>query len=108
MGRDNEMIGVDGGFDATLDNRFLDHSHWVLGQQLQDTDVLPRSGDGAVTSLKVVPQTLEAGRQCPAIEHRGMIQGRRSPTENSQIVTGLDDPFTPRVASFVRGDDAVN
>lgn len=108
MGRGNDLIGVDGGFGVTLDNRLLYDRHRVFGQQLKDTNVLPRSGDGAVTALKGLPQTLEAGRQRPTIEHRRMVQGRRSATENGQIVTGLDDPFVPCITSLVRGDDAIN
>jgi hypothetical protein len=107
MGRGNDLIGVDGGLGVTLDNRLLHDCHRVFGQQLKDTHILPRSGEGAVTALKGFPQTLEAGRQRPTIEHGRMIQSRRSATENGQIVTGLDDPFVPCITSCVRGDDAI-
>lgn len=107
MGRGNDLIGVDGGLGVTLDNRLLHDCHRVFGQQLKDTHILPRSGEGAVTALQGFPQPREAGRQRPTIEHRRMVQGRRSATENGQIVTGLNDPFVPCVTSFVRGDDAI-
>jgi len=101
------MVGIDRHFDATAYNRLLHHFHRVFGQQLQDANVLSRSGEGAVTALKVFSQTLEAGRQRPTIEHRRMVQSRRSTTENGQIVAGLDDPLLPRVTALVRGDHAI-
>jgi len=106
-GGEDNLVGVDGGFGTVLNDRVLDHGHRVVGQQLQDTNVLPGPGDGAVTLLKVFPQALEAGRQRPTIKHRGMVQRRRTTPENGQIVTGLDDPFISCVAASVRGDHAI-
>lgn len=107
MGGGDDLVGADGGFGATLDNRSLDHFHRVFGQQLQDANILPRPGDGAMTRLERGPQVLEAGRQRPAIEHRGMVQGRRPATENGQIVAGFNDPFAMSIASDVTGDHPI-
>ncbi len=53
MGGSDDLVGVDGGFGATLDNRIVHHFHRVFGQQLQDTNVLPWPGHGAVTLFEV-------------------------------------------------------
>jgi len=82
MGGGDDLVGVDDGFVATLDNGLLNHFHRVFGQQLQDANVLSGSGHRAVTYLERFPQLLEASRQRPTIEHRGMIQSRRSTAEN--------------------------
>ena len=107
MRRRNDVIGVDCRFRTTVYNRLLHDLHRVFGQQLQDANVLSRPGHGTMTSLEIFPQLLEAGRQCPAVKHEGMIQGRRSATENGQIMTGFYDPFSTRVASSVRGDCSI-
>ena len=76
-----------------MSNRPLHDLHRVFGQQLQDANVLPSPGHGAVTPLEVFPQLLEADRQSPAVKDEGVIQGRRSATENGQIVAWFYDPF---------------
>ena len=93
MRRRNDVIGIDCRFGATVHNRLLHHLQRVFSQQLENTDVLSRPRHGTVTSLKVFPQLLEAGRQSPAVKHEGMIQGRRPATEYGQIVARFDDPF---------------
>lgn len=93
MRRRNDVIGIDCRFRTTVHNRLLHDLHRIFSQQLQDANVLPGPGHGAVTLLELCPQLLEAGRQRPAIEHKGVIQGRRSATENGQIVAGFYDPF---------------
>ncbi len=105
--RRNDVIGVDGRFGATVYDRLLHDLHRVVGQQLQDANVLPGPGHGAVTPLEVGPQLLEAGRQRPAVEHEGVIQGRRPATEDGQIVAGFNDPFASCVATPVTGDHHV-
>jgi len=107
MGGGDDLVGIDDGFVATVNNGLLNQFHGVFGQQLQDTNVLSGSGHRAVTYLERSSQLLEAGRQRPAIKHRGMIQGRRSATENGQIMTGFDDPLISRVTASVRGDHAI-
>ena len=107
MGRGNDVIGVDGRFGTSLPNGLLHHLHRVFRQQLENADVLSRPRQRAVTPLEVVPQLLEAGRQRPAIEHEGMIQRRRTATENGQIVPWFNDPFALGIAASVGGDDAI-
>lgn len=102
----NDLIGMHRRLLATLVDRLLDQLHGVLGQQLQDPNVLPRSAGESVAGLEVGPQLLEAGRQGPLIEHEGVIQGRRTATEDRQIVPGLDDPFVPGIAALMAGNDA--
>ena len=87
-----------------MHNRLLHDFHRVFSQQFQDANVLARPGHRAVTSLELLPQLLEASRQYPAVKHEGMIQGRRSATENGQIMTRFYNPFSAGVASTVAGD----
>ena len=102
--RGDEMIGVHRGFPRGLDDGLLDHLYRVLGQQLQNPNVLPCSGGGTLAILEVGPQLIEARRQLPAGKHKGMIQHRRSATENRQIMTRLHDPFPSGVAAVVTGN----
>lgn len=102
----NDLIGMHCRLFATLVDRLLDHLHGILGQQLQDPNVLPRAAGEPVAGLEVGPQLLEAGRQGPLIEHEGVIQGRRTATEDRQIVPGFDDPFVPGIAALMAGNDA--
>jgi hypothetical protein len=100
----DDVTGADYDFGTTLLNGFLHDLQRVFGQQLQDPDVLPRSGGQAVAFLEVFPQLLEARGQLPAVEHEGVIQGRRPATENGQVMPRFNDPFGASVAADMTGD----
>lgn len=104
--RGEDVIGVDRRLLTALDDGLFDHLHRVLGQQLQDSNVLPGSGRQSLPLLEVGPQLLEAGGQLPSVEHEGVVQRRRPATEDRQVVLRLDDPFAPSVTACVAGDHA--
>lgn len=102
--RGDDVIGIHCGLFATLGDGLLDHLQRVLSQQLQDPNILPGSGFGALTVLELGPQLIEAGRQRPLGKHKGMIQSRRTATEDRQIMPRFHDPFAARVAALVTGN----
>ena len=113
MGRQAVPQPTDGGDDvicvhrspfAALDDGLLHHLQRVLSQQLQDSNILPGSGFRALTVLKVGSQLIKAGRQLPSVKHKRMIQGRRTTTEDRQIMPGLHDPSPSPVAALMTGN----
>ncbi len=104
--RGDNVIGVHRRLLAAGGDGLLNHLYRVFGQQLQDPHVLSRAGGQPLPRLEVGPQRVKAGRQFPLGKHEGMIQGRRSATQNRQIMRRLHDPFPAGVAAFVAGQDA--
>ena len=102
--RGHDVIGIARGLFAALDDGLLDHLQRVFRQQLQDSNILPGSGFRALTVLELGPQLIEAGRQRPSGKHKGMVQGRRTRTQDCQVMLGLHDPLPSRVAAIVTGN----
>ena len=55
MDRGDDVVRVHRSPFAALDDGLLDHLQRVLSQQLQDPNILPGSGFGALTALKLGP-----------------------------------------------------
>jgi hypothetical protein len=95
----NDQIGMQQSFPAALLDCLLDSLDRMLGQQLQDPDVLPRSGSGTIPGLELFAQRSKDRRQFPAAKHRRMIQRRRPPAQNRQIMLFLHDQLAPFVTT---------
>jgi hypothetical protein len=59
--------------------------HGMLGQQLQDADVLPRSRRGTVTFLHGLPKLGELRGHLPIPVDLRVIQRRRATSQGGQI-----------------------
>jgi hypothetical protein len=90
--------------DATQDDGPLNPCDRMQGQTLQHTDILPRSGSGALLLLQVVPELAENGRQLPAAKDVGMIQRRRPSAQARQVVDGFEDLLALAIAAWMAGD----
>lgn len=88
--------------DGTLDTR-----HGMLGQELQDADVLAGTGRGAVAPLEVAAQLAEHGRQLPVAIDVGMVQRGRLAAQRHQIVQRIQHLHAVGVAARVLSDDLV-
>lgn len=102
--RRKDLVSVDDRLAAALDDGLLDYLYRVLGQQLQDPHVLSGSGGQSLPLLEVGPQLIEARRQLPLGKHEGMIQSRRSATEDGQVMLRLHDPFPAGITARMPGD----
>jgi hypothetical protein len=86
------------------DDRSLDARHRMLGQQLQDADVLPRAGSKATPLFQVGAQFREHRRQVPVLVHVGVIESRRFATQHRQIVQRIEDLHAVLVAARMACD----
>jgi len=77
----------------------------VLGQELQDADVLPCPRADAVLSLQVGTQLAEYARQIPVTVQVGVIERGRLPLQRHQIVQRLQQLLALGVRAQVPGDD---
>jgi hypothetical protein len=77
----------------------------VLGQELQDADVLPRPRRGAVLPLQVRAQLGENTRQIPMPVDVGVIQRRRLPLQHHQVVQRVEPLLALGIRARVPGDD---
>jgi len=87
----NNQIGMQRGFPPAPFYRLLYSWDRMLGQQLQDPDVLTSTGGGAIPDLEIVSQREETRRQFPLAKHRRMIQRRRATAQNCQVMLLLHD-----------------
>jgi hypothetical protein len=71
----------------------LDAGHRVLGQQLQDADVLPRAGTHPQPPLQRPAVLRQGGRQLPVAGDRGVVQRRRPLPQRHQVVRGVEHPL---------------
>ena len=62
---------------VTQDDRAFNTRQRMFGQKLQNADVLPSPGRGAVPAFKVGTQFAEHGRQLPVAVNVGVVQGGR-------------------------------
>lgn len=91
---------------AAADDRAVHTLQRMLGQQLQDANVLTRPGQGAVLFLQRLPQLRERGRQLPVFVDVGVIQSRRLPPEGHQVVQRIEHLHAARVRAPMARDDA--
>ena len=78
----NNQIGVQRDFPPAPFYRLLYPSDRMLGQQLQDPDVLTSPGGGAISSLEIFSQRGKIRWQFPVAKHRRMIQRRWATAQN--------------------------
>jgi hypothetical protein len=98
----NNQIGMQGGFPAAPLDRLLYSLDRMLGQQLQDPDVVPRPSRGTIPGLELLSQRSKDRRQFPVAKHRRMIQRRRPSAQNRQIMLLLHDQLAPLVTPPMR------
>jgi hypothetical protein len=98
----NNQIGVQWDFPMTSFDRLLDSLDRMLGQQLQDPDVVPRPRSGTMPGLELFAQRGKDRRQFPVAKHRRMIQRRRATTQNRQIMLLLHDQLSSLVTPPMR------
>ena len=98
----NNQIGVQRDFPPAPFYRLLYPSDRMLGQQLQDPDVLTSPGGGAISSLEIFSQRGKIRRQFPVAKHRRMIQRRRATAQNRQVMLLLHDQLPPLVTTPMR------
>ena len=98
----NNQIGMQWDFPAAPLYRLLYSWDRMLGQQLQDPDVLTSSARGAIPGLEIFSQRGKTRRQFPLAKHRRMIQRRRATAQNRQIMLLLHDQLSPLVTAPMR------
>ena len=98
----NDHIGMQRGFPPAPLYRLLHSGDRMLGQQLQDPDVLTSTGGGAIPGLEIFSQRGKNRRQFPVAKHRRMIQRRRTTAQNRQIMLLLNDQLPPLVTAPMR------
>ena len=98
----NNQIGVQRSFSPAPFYRLLHSWDRMLGQQLQDPDVLTSPVRRAIPGLEIFSQRGKNRRQFPVAKHRRMIQRRRATTQNRQIMLFLHDQLPPLVTTPMR------
>jgi hypothetical protein len=71
----------------------------MLDEQLQNADVLPRTGVRAVTLFQTFAQVRKVRRQLPLPIDVGVIKGGRTPTQHGQVVDRIENLLTGKVTS---------
>ena len=100
----NNQIGVQRGFPPAPLYRLLYSGDRMLGQQLQDPDVLTSTVRRTIPGLEIFSQRGKNRRQFPVAKHRRMIQRRRATAQNRQVMLLLHDQLPPLVTSWVRSN----
>jgi hypothetical protein len=77
----------------------------MLGQQLQDADVLPRAGRGTMLFFQGLPQVAEHRRQLPVLVNVGVVQRRRLARQRHQVMQRVEHLHALGVTPGVAGDD---
>jgi hypothetical protein len=76
----------------------------VVGQQVQDADIMLDATPGAVLTFQVAAQFVEDGRQLPVPQDVGMVQRRRPALQRVQVMPRLENLLMLAIAAGVRGD----
>jgi hypothetical protein len=84
-GRDVIALALAAGVDGLLHAR-----DGMLGQKLQDANVLTRPRQGAVLLLQSLAQRGEHRRQLPLFVDVGVVQGRRLASQRHQVMPRLE------------------
>ena len=74
----------------------------MVGQQLEDADILPGAGAETEPLFEVAAQVGERWRQVPIAVDRGVVQGRRFALQNHQKMQGIEHFFAVAIAASVR------
>ena len=74
----------------------------MVGQQLEDADILPGAGAETEPLFEVAVQVGERWRQVPIAVDRGVVQGRRFALQNHQKMQGIEHFFAVAIAASVR------
>jgi hypothetical protein len=101
----DDRLDVIAGAAVAQEDRSLDARHRMLGQELQDADVLPRAGRGAAPLFQIGTQLREHRRQLPVLVHIGMIERRRLAAQHRQIMQRIEDLHAVLVAARMARDD---
>lgn len=83
----------------------LDTFDGMLGQQLQDADVLLGAGPGAEALFECLLQLGERRRQLPVAIGVGMVERRGAPPEGQGGVERLEDLLIAVITAAVAGYD---
>ena len=76
----------------------------MVGQQLEDADILPSAGAQAEPLFEVAAQLGEGRRQVPIAVDRGVVQGGRFALQHHQEMQGIEYFFAAAIAARVRRD----
>lgn len=100
----DDRLDVVAGAAVAHDDRTLDTRHRMLGQKLQDANVLPRAGGEATPLFQVGTQLREHRRQLPVLVHVGVIERRRLAAQYRQIMQRIEDLHAMLIAARMTRD----
>jgi hypothetical protein len=76
----------------------------MVGQQVQDADIMLDTTPGTVLTFQVAAQFVEDRRQLPVPKDVGMVHGGRPALQRVQVMTRVEDLLMLAIATRVRGD----
>jgi hypothetical protein len=76
----------------------------MVGQQVQDADIMLDTTPGTVLAFQVAAQLVEDRRQLPVPKDVGMVHGGRPALQRVQVMTRVEDLLMLAIATRLRGD----
>lgn len=76
----------------------------MVGQQMQDANIVLDATPGTVLAFQVAAQLVEDRRQLPVPKDVGMVHGGRPALQRVQVMTRVEHLLVLAIATRVRGD----